>query len=74
MDPKPLHEGETGAIYDGKVLIREGLSDGKRHLKIGTRNHFDAGDASAQTAPEPLCRGTVKPMLKEEPRLDQNVV
>jgi hypothetical protein len=51
---KSLHDGETGSLDDGKVLVGEVLADGPRGFQIRHGHGLDQGDASSKAVPEPV--------------------
>jgi hypothetical protein len=68
------HQSEAGAIDNRKILVRPRNPDVPGNLQVSRINGFDYRDPSLQALPKPLGSFPAKPVAKQRPCFDQNVV
>ena len=59
VDAQSEHDGETGSVGDGEILIRKVQTDCPRGLQIRSADRLDHGDAASKSIPESFSRAAV---------------
>jgi hypothetical protein len=73
-DSDAFHERETGAIHDGKLLIRILLTDLPGAIEIFHSHSLDKSGATSNAIPEPLRVKLTVSCVQKQPRFDQTMV
>ena len=74
VDTQTSHHSETRAIHDGKILVTPGDSNIPSNLQVRQCNCLDYRYPAPQAFPKSLRSFAVKFMVKQSPRLDQNMI
>lgn len=74
VDTQAPHHSEARAINYGEILVTPRNANIPGELQACQSNRPDDRYPAAQTFPKPLCSFSVKPVVKQGPRFDQNVI